>query len=217
MFEKYVKESIKELISEISKDPFLHFSEKSLQARLAAKLLNCSELSKPIPTLLYEKYALSIPPLQMEYGVKEIPHARIDIAILDQNKIKSIDSCQFKKGGKFLDPIIGIEIGTEKNGWKKMPEHLKKDAEKLKNCDIGYILTVMRNCNVKSSQKKDNQIELFKKDMQKIATSKDTNINWIGLIIYIKDQKVDFFDKNNKWETFQNPSDEFTKAVINKL
>ncbi len=38
MFDKYVKESIKKLIFELSKNPFLHFSEKSLQARLAAKL-----------------------------------------------------------------------------------------------------------------------------------------------------------------------------------
>ncbi|MDO9098204.1 MAG: hypothetical protein Q7U60_08785, partial [Candidatus Methanoperedens sp.] len=56
MFDKCVKEYIKELIFELSKNPLLHFAEKSLQVRLAAKLLNCSELSEPIPTSLYEKY-----------------------------------------------------------------------------------------------------------------------------------------------------------------
>jgi hypothetical protein len=36
---------------------------------------------------------------------------------------------------------------------------------------------------------------------------------------YEEDQKVDFFDKNNKWETFQNPSEykKFTDVVNNKL
>ncbi len=87
MFDKIVKESIKELILEVSKNPLLHFSEKSLQVRLAAKLIRCPEVSTPIETRLHERYekqmkrlksnesylknALSIAPLQMEYGTND--------------------------------------------------------------------------------------------------------------------------------------------------
>jgi len=118
MFDRIVKKSIRELILEVSKNPLLHFSEKSLQVRLAAKLIKYPELSIPIHPRLYERYekqmkklksnesylknALSIAPLQMEYGTNDRGPYRIDIAICDPEEIGLIDNWQFQKQGNIL-------------------------------------------------------------------------------------------------------------------
>lgn len=238
VIDKYVKESIKNFIIDLSKNPLLHFAEKSLQVRLAAKLLKCKELSEPIQTSLYERYrkdleklnpdkshldnALSVPPLQMEYGVKEISNSRIDIAILDP---EDINSWRFQKDGGYLNPIIGIEVATEKTGIPKMCTHLKNDATKLKNSQIGYILNVIRNTNVSGEQtkaykKKESQLDKFKKCLITVSSSPEyAKIKCIGLIIHIAYQKVDFFDIKNEWRPFKIPSEyeDFKKAVENKL
>ena len=238
MLDKIVKESIKELILEVSKNPLLHFSEKSLQVRLAAKLLKYPEFSTPIQTRLYERYekqmkklksnesylrnALGIPPLQMEYGTNDWGPYRIDIAILDPEEIKLIDNWQFQKEGEYLDPLIGIEICTEKTGMGKMSNtHLKNDAFKLRNSKIGYILNVLRNTNVcgkqtKSYQNKVNQLESFRNSLKSMS-SKYPQINWIGLIIHIAYQEVEFFDISNDWKTFTVPSKNFQNTVNKKL
>jgi len=238
MFDKYVKNAIKELIFELSKNPLLYFSEKSLQVRLAAKLIKYPEFSTPIQTNLCERYkrnikklgskksyldnALSVPPLQMEYGINESGPYRVDIAILDPNDIKLINNWQFQIGEKYLDPLIGIEIGTEKSGAKNMcNDHLQNDAFKLKNSKSGYILNVMRNHNVGQKhndryKKKLVQFESFKNGLKNIS-SKYANINWIGLIIHIAYQEVEFFDVDNEWKTFNIPSEDFEKAVNKKL
>lgn len=238
IFDNYVKESIKELILEVSVNPLIYFSEKSLQVRLAMKLISYLEFSTPIQTNLCERYkrnikklgseksylinALSVAPLQMEYGINEPGPYRVDIAILDPNEIKLIDNWQFQIGEKYLNPLIAIEIGTEKSGAKNMCKiHFENDAFKLKNSKKGYILNVMRNFNVgqkhkKRFQKKLSQLEEFKNSLKSMS-SKYANINWIGLIIHIAHQEVEFFDINNVWKTFKIPSIEFEKAINNKL
>jgi len=232
MFEEIVNECIKELILEVSKNPLLHFSEKSLQVRLAAKFIKYPELSTPIQTRLYERYekqmrrlksnesylrnALSIAPLQMEYGTNDPGPYRIDIAILDREEIKLINSWQFQKEGKYLIPVIGIEIGTEKTGMGKISDkHLKNDADKLKDSRRGYILNILRNTNVcgkqtKSYKKKVRQLELFQDAFKGMSRNPGyPQINWIGLIIHIAYQEVEFFDINNDWKC---PHSAFGKA-----
>ncbi|MBA7495406.1 hypothetical protein ES702_05988 [subsurface metagenome] len=238
MFDKIVKESIKELILEVSENPLLHFSEKSLQVRLAAKLIKYPELSTPIQTRLYQRYekqmkrlksnesylknALSIAPLQMEYGTNDPLPYRIDIAILDPGEIRLIDNWQFQKKEKYLNPLVGIEMGTEKTGMGKISNtHLRNDKSKLKNCKQGYILTVLRNTNVcgkqtKSYQNKVNQLESFKDGLKSMLFN-SLQINWIGLIIHIAYQEVEFFDISNDWKTFTVPSKNFQDAVNKKL
>ena len=237
MFDRIVKESIKALVLEVSKNPLLHFSEKSLQVRLVAKLIKYRELSTAIQTRLYERYEnqikrlesdksyldnpLSIAPLQMEYGTNDRGPYRIDIAILDPEEIRLIDNWQFQKGGKYVIPLIGIEIATEKTGISKMPKHLKKDAFKLRNCKQSYILNFLRNTNVgakqtKSYQNKADQLKLFKKGLKNML-SKYPQINWIGLIIHIAYQEVEFLDISNDWKTFTIPSKKFEDATNKKL
>jgi len=240
MFDKMIKKSIKELILEISQNPLLHFSEKSLQVRLAAKLIKYPELSTPIQTRLYERYekqmrrlesnesylrnALSIAPLQMEYGTNDRAPYRIDIAILDPEEIRLIDSWQFQRERKYLVPVIGIEIGTEKIGMGKISDkHLKNDAEKLKDSKLGYILNILRNTNVcgkqtKSYENKVQQLDSFRNGLRRESMlSKHPHINWIGLIIHIAYQEVEFFGINNDWKTFTVPSKNFQSAVNEKL
>ena len=240
MFEEIVNESIKELILEVSKNPLLHFSEKSLQVRLAARLMKYPELSTPIQTHLYERYekqigklkvnepyvrnALCIAPLQMEYGTNDPGAYRIDIAILDPEEIRLIDNWQFQRERKYLVPLIGVEIGTEKTGMGKTSDkHLKNDAFKLRNSTLGYILNVLRNTNVcgkqtKSYQNKVNQLESFRNGLRRKSMSSEyPQINWIGLIIHIAYQEVEFFDVGNDWKTITVPSRDFQNAVDKKL
>ncbi|MDP6569822.1 MAG: hypothetical protein QGF57_01120, partial [Candidatus Marinimicrobia bacterium] len=81
----FVENSIVELLSEVIVHPLSHFSEKSLQVRLADKLLKNKKLSTPIKSGINDKYfkqinrlnitdnykgkVFSVPPLQMEYGL----------------------------------------------------------------------------------------------------------------------------------------------------
>jgi len=240
MFEEIVNECVKELILEVSRNPLLHFSEKSLQVRLAAKLMKYPELSTPIQTHLYERYekqigklkvnasyvrdALCIAPLQMEYGTNDPGPYRIDIAILDPEEIRLIDNWQFQKQGKYLIPVIGIEIGTEKTGMGKVSDtHLRNDAHKLRNSKRAYILNVLRNTNVCgkrtiSYQKKDHQLESFRDSLRSISRDPDySQINWIGLIVHLAYQEVEFFDTRNDWKTFEVPSKNFENTVNEKI
>ncbi len=238
MFDRMVRESVKQLIFEVVKNPLLHFSEKSLQVRLAAKLLTHPELSTPIQTGIYERYgrqirrlgstksylddALSVPPLQMEYGTNDSGPYRIDIAILDPTEIRSIDDWRLQARRRYLDPQVGIEIGTEKSGMRKMSgEHLENDAFKLRNCRTAYVLNVLRNTNVCAKGtdtylNKTAQIQKFTDGLQTVA-SKHSQINWIGLIIHIAYQEVQFFGGGGEWRSYRVPSREFERAVNGKL
>jgi len=240
MFDRIVKKSIRELILEVSKNPLLHFSEKSLQVRLAAKLIKYPELSTPIQTRLYERYekqmrrlksnesylrnALSIAPLQMEYGTNDPGPHRIDIAILDPKEIRHIDNWQFQKQGKYLIPVIGIEIGTEKTGMGKVSDtHLRNDAYKLRNSKRAYILNVLRNTNVCgkrtiSYQKKDHQLESFRDGLRSMSHNPEySQTNWIGLIVHVAYQEVEFLDNSHEWRTYTMPCTDFEDEVSEKL
>lgn len=126
------------------------------------------------------------------------------------------------KTGKYLIPLIGIEIGTEKTGMSKMSNtHLKNGALKLRNTKLGYIFNALRNTNVcgrqtKSYQNKADQLKLFKKGLKSML-SEYPQINWIGLIIHIAYQEVEFLDIGNDWRTFTIPSKKFEDTVNKKL
>ncbi len=48
-------------------------------------------------------------------------------------------------------------------------------------------------------------------------SSEYPQINWIGLIIHVAYQEVEFFDVSNDWKTFTVPSRDFQNAVDKKL
>jgi hypothetical protein len=249
---KIVDECIRDLLLDISANPLIHFSEKALQVRLASKLLTFPEFADPVPTGLPKKYekellklgqpkeyfdnVLSIPPLQMEYGTNDKGAYRIDIVILDASQIKLIESWQFKRRESeenntgrskrykeyYLDPAIGIEIGTEKTGMSKMSqEHLVNDAKKLKNVKHAYVLNVIRNTNVSPKKggkycNKELQIKKFKDGLVNVSRLYP-EINWIGIVLHIAYKEVEFFDAYNKWVTITIPSDKFIEILNEKL
>ena len=170
-----VESAILKFLVEVSTNPLAHFSEKSLQVRLAAMLLKNSKLSQPVPTGIaqrpsylrklelmvneeladrnrdllsnyHAKLAFSIPPLQMEYGCGG--GRRLDLAILSPQAIGEIVNTQFQtECSNYVKPLIGIELGTEKTGWSGMDKHLTNDGKKLSQCHHGYSISVMRDRN----------------------------------------------------------------------
>lgn len=229
------EDAIISLLEEVVQFPLDHFSEKSLQIRLATRLL--PKFSDRVRTGLEHRYAkyirriqeqgkrnydltkvLSIPPLQMEYGVNLSGPYRLDVAVLNPAEISQVCNWQLqrrcettgtKKEFNYLKPFIGIEFGTEKTGWDKMSgSHLANDAEKVNTCSKGFIINVMRNTNLSGSttgrySKKEAQVERFKTAMATYAGLHD-KINWIGLVLNINSYSVDVFrqDETVKWQAF---------------
>lgn len=165
-----VKYAISDILLEVVARPFSHFSEKSLQLRLAARLLTVPEIATPRPTSIgtrygrrlesirkeenrsidiYHQEAFKTTPLQMEYGSNLKGPFRIDLAILDPEEIHSIVTPQLQNSEKqYLRPLVGIEFGTEKSNWRNMSgQHLDNDGEKVRQCVPGYVINVMRNTN----------------------------------------------------------------------
>ncbi len=232
-----VKIVLKDTIIEIINNPLSYFSEKSLQLRISSKLIQYPQISRLIPTAIRNRYAkyyknlgqkpvtidrlTSISKLQMEYGTNDKGAYRIDIAILDHEDIKKIDSFQFQINGRYLDPIIGIEIGTEKSGLNNMTKkHLENDAFKLRNSKTAFVVNIIRNTNLsrigtKSYKDKEDRLQDFKNGLKEIAIFKK-NIIWIGLIIYVNYNKIELFNSDNTWTEY-SPIDTNIGRIISNL
>jgi hypothetical protein len=242
--------AIVSLLVEVAQHPLDHFSEKSLQVRLASRLLPA--FSEAVETGLRQQYqrhiellqkqekrqydlarALSIPPVQMEYGVNLSGSYRLDIAILDPGEIPQITNWQLqryigkdgnKRIWKYLSPYIGIEFGTEKVGWDKMcGSHLANDAEKVSTCRSGFVINVMRNTiwSRPKTGRHDNkvaQVEKFKQAMVEYA-GRHPSINWVGLILNVVNHTVDLLLKDKTWKTFDLASElqDYEAAIVEKV
>ena len=239
--------AILKFLVEVSTNPLAHFSEKSLQVRLAAMLLKNSKLSKPVPTGIaqrpsylrklelmvaeeladrkrdllsayHAKLAFSIPPLQMEYGCGG--GRRLDLAILSPQSIGEVVNMQFQTDcSEYIKPLIGIELGTEKTGWRGMDKHLINDGKKLSQCEHGYSISVMRDRNFArrsngSYTAKQNTIKQFKRAQEKIAAkSFDAPITWIGIIVNVALGEVELFTAKNDWQTIDLLKDDMKKPL----
>ncbi len=149
----------------------------------------------------------------MEYGVNLSGSCRMDIAILDILEIGSIVNARMQNDdGNYLNPLIGIEFGTEKIGWDKMSgPHLRNDAQKLTLCKYGFSINVMRNTNLgrRSLGRHANklvQVNKFKKGMIDHA-DQFPGICWIGLMLNLAYGDLDFLNANNDWTTFKTPDE----------
>ena len=239
MINEITSKAIKDALIQLGIHPLLHFSEKSIQVSLASKLLCSKEVSTPVETSIYNRFekrigklwasekdlsnALSVTPLQMEYWNNEKWKAyRIDIAILNPDDIKKIDSWQFQSQWRYLDPLVWIEIWSEKSWWNEMSgKHLENDAFKLSTSKHAYILNIMRNTNVsqkwsKGYERKSSQMNSFKESMKK-KSLKYPNINWVWLILHVAYKEVELLCKDNEWKFFKIPSKDYEKAVNDKL
>jgi hypothetical protein len=95
-----------------------------------------------------------------EYGINDIPHARMDLCLLKKEEIKDIDDPNLKKENKYLIPFFGIELGTEKT--PKFEEHIKKDITKLKSLRKAYLIYIFKDTAI-SAKSKDRGIKTGKK------------------------------------------------------
>jgi hypothetical protein len=222
-----VELAILDLLLQIARFPLSHFSEKSLQVRLSAKLLANEELATPVPTDVQHRYRRNleliceeegrsgrdlktfldqvyhVPPLQMEYGRGE--QRRIDVAILAPDDIRGIcDPLKFQvEDAGYITPLIGVEFGTEKTGWHEMPAHLSKDGSKLLDCKHGYSVSVMRNANfgrrsLKGAAAKEETVAVFRDSLREHALSFPT-VKWIGIVINLAFGDVDCFTQSGEW------------------
>ncbi|MFB6076179.1 MAG: hypothetical protein ABEK17_03460 [Candidatus Aenigmatarchaeota archaeon] len=240
MIREEVKKSIKsirDVILTVSKNPLLYFSECGLQAILVNRLLECSELSNPIETGIYDRYkhkidklsndmeyldnALSVPPLQREYGSGN--GGRTDIVILNPEDIESIDNFQFQSDEEYLSPLIAIEIGTEKSDSKYYCKHLEKDVEDINDldADFKYILDIIRNKNkckkgTDTYKNKEETLKPFKESFTDLS-KKYEDIFFIGMIHHIAYQEVEFFSSEKDWKKYEPLSNEFERVVSKRL
>jgi len=229
-----VETAIEALLLEVASHPLCHFSEKSLQVRLASKLLFDSDFSMPLPTNIRQRYkpqlisiekdearclqqyydeAYKTTPLQMEYGNNLPGPYRVDLAILNPDDIRRIETVQLQDAdNKYLKPLVGIEFGTEKSGWAQMSNmHLVNDARKVSECDHGYIINVMRNTNFGCRSKgrhaeKQLRIDRFMESVQTLAQNQ-SSIVWIGMVVNIAFADITFLAPDGHWMKYELPQD----------
>lgn len=157
-----IDESLISFLLEVYECPLRHFSEKSLQVQLAQHILRKSDIFTPKETGITNRKKKDLDrivkeeksrpciqdvhksitktiPLQMEYGNNIKGPYRLDIAIFNPDDIHTITNFNLKKDTKYLKPLVGIELGTEKSTIEKLANtHLENDLKKIKECSYGY-------------------------------------------------------------------------------
>jgi hypothetical protein len=234
---QFVEECIGEMLIEIAIHPLCHFSEKSLQLRLSSKLLACPELATPLPTSIPRRYGPELEriaaeeqtrssrdiqpyydetfktiPLQMEYGNNLTGPYRVDIAVLDPEEIHTITNPQLQdEDVRYLKPLVGVEFGTEKSGWKQMTKkHLENDLKKVRDSHFGYTINIMRNANFSTrssgrNTEKQIRINRFKDSLKQYAQAHGS-VAWIGMVIDIALAEVFFLSRDFEWLRFDLPA-----------
>jgi hypothetical protein len=145
MYKKWkpdIDSAVTNLCLSIIKEPLLYFSEADIQQLLVEELRKIRQIGETYPTSVRKgkdskgKYHTSI--IHREYGGGG--RSRIDVVIFDPDDVAQIDNVNLTRGGKYLKPAFGFELGTEKT--QEASGHLEHDLIKLKNRtkDTGYIL-----------------------------------------------------------------------------
>ena len=241
--EKLVKKAIEDLLHEVIEYPMSYFSEKALQVRLTAKLLENKKLKQPLSTDIYKNNStlfeqnnidikllekmLAIPRVQMEYPIrsqtktKKKDRSKFDIVVLNSQEINTM---RFKKNNNYLNPEIAIEIGTEKIGKSHLTEHMGSDFRKLQKAQYGVILNIIRYRRLKTNSEWKKEIEqiISKENLKIIKWNEKPNnkkISCISMIVNIYDQSVSFLNSKNDWDTFdlKEKNNGLTEAIIDKL
>jgi len=196
-----------EFVEEVINDPLVFFSEADLQSILFCKLY--TKYDKKFPTSYQKgnnsKTYYTTTQIHREYGLNQIPNSRMDLVFFDRDNIKKIDSPNLTINGKYIDPIIGFELGTHKI--TDFMCHLVNDVNKLKVLNQGYIIYILRD-ETKSASNTDtgrNTKTKFEKDIEKPLSNFDFPENIIPLIFSVKIQKKEkiwgkcsFFNKEEK-------------------
>lgn len=240
--ENLVKEAIKTLLFEVVDFPMSYYSEKALQVRLASLLMKEPELYKPVESGLADlvllsdhkkglsdkenlvKEAFSVTPLQMEYRVNDKDNYKYDICILPKEEIQKIKNHNFKTDEGYIVPEIGIEIGTEKIGWKSIVEHNAKDMYKLNKTDSGgrmmkgFIITIIRT--YKEGFTESRFLNLIN-SLKKFSETVISNTKFLCLVIRTMEVKVYFINNHNELNEYNlislKDKESLKKAIAEKL
>jgi hypothetical protein len=139
-----IDDIIADFCSQVIREPLCFFSEADLQGLLFAKLLDRfpRQFDTGVKRGPVSKGRYRTGRVHREYGAGE--RHRMDIVIFPVEKIPAIDSPNLQVGRKYLQPVVGIELGTEKT--KDSKAHLKNDVKKLKNVSKrGYLIHFFRD------------------------------------------------------------------------
>jgi len=181
---------------EVINEPLCFFSEADLQTMLYKNLHN--KFNKPI-TKSYSKDPNSKAKYQTyqihrEYGVNDISNARMDLVIFSEEAISKINTPNLtireNNEEKYLEPEIGIELGTHKTSDYK--SHLDWDIEKLKNLNRGYLVYIIREESLSSVYSETGQKtkdKIYKEIMKPTQSDDLFPSNIIPLIFLVRIQK----------------------------
>ena len=167
-YEKELYDKIAEVVSFVCRNPLVFVSETDIHALMMGTLMKIECLNpfgKGIG--LYDteqstgpstsnkvkkspiKYKTTL--IHKEYGHNEIPWARSDIVIFDEEDVKKInDPKNLKDNHNYLTPKYIFEFGTEKSASSNevYRRHLKHDFKKLSQCKKegkGFLIHIHRN------------------------------------------------------------------------
>ena len=212
-----INDLVIEFIVEVINNPLIFFSEYDLQSILFSKLYN--KYSKKIPTSYQKgnnsKTCYTTIQIHREYGLNNDPNSRMDLVFLDKEEIKKINTANLTIDKKYVEPIIGFELGTHKI--TDFFEHLKNDVSKLSKLKHGYIIYIIRD-ETKSASFTDTGLKTINKIENKIANPLSNYSfpdNIIPLIFLVKIQK-----KENLWgkcNYFNQRTKKFEPIGLNKI
>lgn len=202
--------AICDFCTDIIREPLLFFSESDL------KCLLFQYLSEKVPDkhmTSYDRGANSkskyrTTQIHTEYGLNLDSAYRVDLVLFDDKKIISIDSPNLTSNSKYLEPDIGIELGTHKI--VDFRTHLKNDIYKLSNINKGYLIYMLREetKSIPTSKIGGSTLSWIDDNITCMIQKQSIPDNIIPLIFLIRIQKkskiwgkCSYFDfQKNDWE-----------------
>ncbi len=192
--ENKLYEKIAEVVSFVCRNPLVFVSETDIHALMMSALMgiecfnpydkgiglydteqSAGPSTSNIGGKSPKKYKTTL--IHKEYGHNEIPWARSDIVIFDEEDVKKISDPKNLKGKHgYLTPKYIFEFGTEKSGSSNevYREHLKTDFKKLSQCKKegkGFLIHIHRNHvqskSVKVKDRNKNKLSDYRKTTYK--------------------------------------------------
>jgi hypothetical protein len=195
------KRALRNEVLMLANNPLLAFKEKHIRDDLYLKLHERPELAKKYPSAVKRTDAAGVvclTPLRKNFGVNHMKNATMTVAILNPVDISKISDEYYRAAGKFVNPVVGMEIVADRLGVKApLAKALKNEVTKLKSCKKAYLLALARESEVKT--KREEKLAEFKKAV-KAAAPKGKKMRLFAMVIYGTAGELEFFDGENWWE-----------------
>jgi len=196
------KRELRNEVLMLANNPLLAFREKHIRDDLYLKLHERPELSKKYPTALKRTDSADVvclTPLRKNFGVNHMKNALMTVAILNPVDISKISDPYYRAAGKFVNPVVGMEIVADRLGGKApIAKALKNEVVKLKSCKKAYLLALARESEVKT--KKEEKLAEFKKAVKAAAPKGSKKFRLFAMVIYGTAGELEFFDGETWWE-----------------